>query len=75
VRNVIAGLITDRAREVQVRMAARGRHLAAGVVDLLNAAVAEHQGAVVLHDDADFEHIAASTGQPHAGIVPRGSID
>ena len=25
--------------------------------------------------DADFEHIAASTGQPQAWIVPRGSID
>jgi hypothetical protein len=37
--------------------------------------VAEHHGAVVLHYDADFEHIAATTGQPHAWIVPRGSID
>jgi hypothetical protein len=30
---------------------------------------------VVLHYDADFEHIAASTGQPQAWIFPRGSID
>jgi predicted nucleic acid-binding protein len=67
--------IAERAREVQVRMAARGHHRAAGVIDLLTAAVAEHHGAVVLHDDADFEHIAASTGQPHAWIVRRGSID
>jgi predicted nucleic acid-binding protein len=67
--------IAERAREVQVRMAARGHHRAAGVVDLLTAAVAEHHGAVVLHYDADFEHVAASTGQPHAWIVPRGSID
>jgi predicted nucleic acid-binding protein len=44
-------------------------------VDLLTAAVAEHHGAVMLHYDADFEHIAATTGQPHAWIVPRGSID
>jgi predicted nucleic acid-binding protein len=67
--------IAERAREVQVRMAGRGRHRAAGVIDLLTAAVAEHHGAVVLHYDADFEHIAASTGQPHAWIVQRGSID
>jgi predicted nucleic acid-binding protein len=45
------------------------------VVGLLTAAVAEHHGAVVLHYDADFEHIGASTGQPHAWIVLRGSID
>jgi predicted nucleic acid-binding protein len=67
--------IAERAREVQIRMAARGHHRAAGVIDLLTAAVAEHHGAVVLHYDADFEHIAASTGQPHAWIVPRGSLD
>jgi predicted nucleic acid-binding protein len=67
--------IAERAREVQVRMAARGHHRAAGVIDLLTAAVAEHHGAVVLHYDGDFEHIAASTRQPHAWIVPRGSID
>ncbi len=67
--------IADRARQVQLRMAARGHHRAAGVLDLLTAAVAEHHGAVVLHYDADFEHIAASTGQPHAWVVRRGSID
>ena len=71
----ISEAIAERAREVQVRMAARGHHRAAGVVDLLTAAVAEHHGAVVLHYDADFEHIAASTGQPHAWVVRRGSID
>lgn len=70
----ISEVIADRAREVQVRMAARGHHRAAGVIDLLTAAVAEHHGAVILHYDADFEHIAAVTGQPHAWIVRRGSI-
>jgi predicted nucleic acid-binding protein len=75
VRLPINEATAERAREVQVRMAARGHHRAAGVVDLLTAAVAEHHGAVVLHYDADFEHVAASSGQPHAWIVPRGSID
>lgn len=67
--------IADRARDVQVRMAARGHHRAAGIIDLITAAVAEYHGAVVLHYDADFEHIAKVTGQPQAWVVPRGSID
>lgn len=71
----ISEVIVDRARNVQICMAARGHHRAAGVIDLLTAAVAEHHGAVVLHYDADFEHIAATTGQSHAWIAPRGSID
>jgi predicted nucleic acid-binding protein len=70
----ITEAIAERARVVQVRMAARGHHRAAGVIDLLTAAVAEHHGAVILHYDADFEHIAATTGQPHAWVLPRGSI-
>ena len=70
----VSELIADRARDVQIRMAARGHHRAAGVIDLLTAAVAEHHGAVVLHYDADFEHIAATTGQPHRWIVPRGTL-
>jgi predicted nucleic acid-binding protein len=71
----ISEAIAERSRDVQIRMAARGHHRAAGVIDLLTAAVAEHHGAVVLHYDADFEHIAAVTGQPHAWIVPRGNIN
>jgi hypothetical protein len=70
----ISEAIAERARDVQVRMAARGHHRAAGVIDLLTAAVAEHHGAVMLHYDADLEHIAAVTGQPHAWIAPRGTV-
>jgi predicted nucleic acid-binding protein len=58
----ISEVIAQRARDVQVAMAAAGHHRAAGVIDLLTAAVAEHHGAVILHYDADFEHIAAVTG-------------
>lgn len=68
-------VVAERARDVQVRMAARGHHRAAGVIDLMTAAVAEHHGAVILHYDAGFEHIAAVTGQPHSWIAPRGSLD
>ena len=70
----VSGGIADRARDVQLRMAARGHHRAAGVIDLLTAAIAEHHGAVMLHYDADFEQIAATTGQPHRWIVPRSTL-
>ncbi len=70
----ITEVIAGRARDVQIRMAARGHHRAAGVIDLITAAVAEHHGAVILHYDTDFEHIAAVTGQPHTWIAPRGSL-
>ncbi|MET9488259.1 PIN domain-containing protein [Nocardia sp. NPDC006630] len=67
--------IADRAREVQLLMARHGHHRAAGIVDLLTAAVAEYHGAVLVHYDADFEHIATVTRQPHIWVVPQGSID
>ncbi len=71
----ITEAIADRAREVQVRLAARGHHRAAGVIDLITAAIAEHHGAVILHYDADFEYIADVTGQPQAWVVQRGTAD
>ena len=74
VNRPISEVVAGRARDVLARMAARGHHRAAGVVDLLTAAVAEHHRAVVLHYDSDFEHIAATTGQPHQWIAPRGSL-
>jgi predicted nucleic acid-binding protein len=70
----ITEAIAQRAREVQIRMATRGQHRTAGVIDLLTAAVAEHYNATMLHYDSDFEHIAAVTGQPHTWVLPRGSI-
>lgn len=65
--------IGDRARAVQAALARRSQHRAAGIVDLLTAAVAEHYAAVVLHYDADFDHIAAVTGQQARWVVPRGT--
>ena len=64
----------DRAAQVQRALAAgglRGRK----VPDLLIAAVAELTSLVVLHYDADFDHIATVTGQPTEWIVERGSIN
>ncbi len=71
----VTEVIMQRAREVQQMMAGRGHHRAAGVIDLITAAVAEHHRAIILHYDADFEHIAAVTGQAQQWIVPRGSVD
>jgi predicted nucleic acid-binding protein len=63
-----------RARRTQRLLASkhqRGRKLP----DLLVAAAAEARGLTVLHYDADFDMIAAATGQPCEWIVPAGSVD
>lgn len=70
----ISEAIAQRARDVQVRLAAQGQHRSAGVIDLLTAAVAEYHDAVILPYDGDFEHIAAVTGQAQKWVVPRGSV-
>ena len=54
----------DRAVEVQLKLADKGRHRAPSIPDLLIAAVAELAGLTVLHVDKDFELIAEVTGQP-----------
>lgn len=71
----LTAAIGDRARAVQALLARRSQHRAAGVVDLLTAAVAEHYGAIVLHHDRDFEHIAAVSGQQQQWVAPPGSAD
>lgn len=65
--------IGNRARAVQAMLAARSEHRAAGVVDLITAAVAERHAAIVLHYDRDFESISAVTGQETRWVVPAGS--
>jgi predicted nucleic acid-binding protein len=63
-----------RARQTQRLLAAkqqRGRKLP----DLLVAAAAEARGLTVLHYDADFDLIAAATGQQCEWVVPAGSVD
>jgi len=63
-----------RALQIQRLLAAkhqRGRK----VPDLLIAATAETRALTVLHYDADFDRIAAVTGQHCRWIVPAGSID
>ena len=64
----------DRAAEVMLLLADRGRHRAVGGADLVLAAVAERAQLTVLHYDRDFEHIAAVTGQPVEAVAPLGSL-
>jgi predicted nucleic acid-binding protein len=63
-----------RARQVQRLLASkhqRGRK----VPDLLIAAAAEANDLTVLHYDADFDRIAAITGQRVDWVVKAGSVD
>ncbi len=66
--------IGDRARAVQLQLSKTSQHRAAGVIDLLTAATAEHYSTTVLHYDADFDHIAHITRPPTRWVVPRGSV-
>jgi predicted nucleic acid-binding protein len=63
-----------RARQVQRLLAARHQR-DRKVPDLLVAAAAEADGLTVMHYDADFDRIAAVTGQACEWVVPAGSID
>ncbi len=55
--------IEDRALELQLLLADRGRHRAPSIPNLLIAATAELAGLTVLHVDKDFELVAELTGQ------------
>lgn len=63
-----------RARQVQRLLAARHQR-GRKVPDLLIAAAAEARNLSVLHYDAEFDRIAAVTGQACEWIVPAGSAD
>ncbi len=64
----------QRARQVQRLLAARHQR-GRKVPGLLVAAAAEARNLTVLHYDADFDLIAAVTGQSCRWVVPAGSID
>ena len=63
-----------RALQVQ-RLLARRSQRGRKIPDLLVAAAAEERNLAVLHFDADFDLIAAVTGQPCHWVVPAGSAD
>jgi predicted nucleic acid-binding protein len=64
----------ERAAEVMALLAEAGRHRAAGIPDLLIAAVAERHRLCLLHYDRDFELIAEVTGQRAEWVVRAGSV-
>lgn len=63
-----------RARQVQ-RLLADRHQRGRKIPDLLVAAAAEEHGLTVVHYDADFDRIAAVTGQTCRWVVPPGTID
>lgn len=65
----LTAAIEDRALEVQMLLADRGRRRGPSIPDLIIAATAELAGLTVLHVDQDFEVIAAVTGQPVARLI------
>lgn len=65
--------VTDRAIDVQHRLAPTGRHRVPLHI-LLIAAVAELNDVAVMHYDADYDRIAEVTGQRCEWIVPQGSL-
>ncbi|MYI56669.1 MAG: PIN domain nuclease [Acidimicrobiia bacterium] len=65
--------VTDRAVDVQRRLAQEGRHRLP-LPDLLIAATAELNGLAVLHYDADYDRITEITGQRCEWVVPQGSL-
>ncbi len=62
------------AKSLMQELAARGKHRAAGLADLLIASCARRAGLELLHYDSDFDHIVEITGQRTEWIVPRGSV-
>jgi len=64
----------EAAEDLMTALAEAGRHRAAGVADLLIAAVAIRQQLAVYHYDVDFEHIAEVSPLRAMWVVPKGSI-
>lgn len=63
-----------RALQMQ-RLLARRSQRGRKIPDLLIAAAGEEHSLPVLHYDADFDLIAAATGQPCQWVVPAGTVD
>jgi predicted nucleic acid-binding protein len=64
----------ERALVVHRALAATGQHRHFSLPDLVIAATAEAHSATVLHYDADYDRIAAVTGQPVEWVAAKGSL-
>jgi len=82
-RNQLAGLpelpLDERAAPAalatQAALTEKAHHRGLRPMDLLIAAVAEVNGATLLHYDRHFDTIARVTGQPMEWLARRGSLD
>ena len=63
------------AARVQAALARRSRHRGPKPTDLLIAATAEVNSAVLLHHDRHFDEIRRVTGQPMEWLPRRGALD
>jgi predicted nucleic acid-binding protein len=63
------------ALSAQALLAERSQHRGPAPADLLIAAIAEVNGATLLHYDRHFDAIAHVTGQPMEWLAPRGSLN
>jgi len=66
--------VVERAMEVQRTLAAESQHRGLSIPDLLIAACAEVNRAVLLHYDHDFDLVAKATGQSAVWVVSRGTV-
>jgi predicted nucleic acid-binding protein len=64
----------DRALDVHRMLARTSQHRHFRLPDLIIAATAETHGATVLHYDAEYDRIAAVTGQPTEWVSEKGSL-
>jgi len=63
----------DRAVDVMVLLAEKGKHRSVGIPDLLIAAVAERHGLTLVHYHSDFDPVAEITGQETRWLAPCGT--
>jgi predicted nucleic acid-binding protein len=69
------GRTEESATRIQAALAERSQHRGPTPIDLLIAAVAEVNGAILLHYDRHFDAVARVTGQPMEWLARRGSLD
>jgi predicted nucleic acid-binding protein len=70
----VTGEAMNRALEVHRELAKTSQHRHFRLPDLIIAATAELIGAAVLHYDADYDRIAAVTGQATEWVAAKGSL-
>jgi predicted nucleic acid-binding protein len=71
----IGGSAERVATRTQAVLVERSQHRGPTPIDLLIAAIAEVNGATLLHYDRHFDAIARVTGQPMEWLARRGSLD